>query len=474
MGKLRRPHAPILRFLGGAGTVSGSRFLLETREARVLIDCGLFQGLKDLRLRNWERFPVDPETIDAVVLTHAHLDHCGYLPALFKCGFRGRVLSTPGTYELCKVILADSAFIQERDAEYANKHGYSKHEPALPLYTREHAAGVLELFETAPYHQPRAIASGVEIEFHFAGHILGSSIVSVELDSATAGHKNTRLVFSGDLGRPDHPLLRPPDPPPDADVLVIESTYGNRTHEDDAVVDLFVESISRTIGRGGTVLIPAFAVDRTEVLLRLLEQLVRAGRIPETPIYVDSPMALAALKSYREAIQEGWEEIRPELHGKEQPFSAGQLIEVRDVEESKKLTASTDAAIVISASGMATGGRVLHHLAARLPDARNCVILAGYQAAGTRGRHLLEGARTLKLLGRYIPVRAEIANLTALSVHADRDELVAWAGSAARKPDISFVVHGEPEASEALREALETRLNFPAVVPKQQERIRFD
>ena len=275
MGKLRRPHAPILRFLGGAGTVSGSRFLLETREARVLIDCGLFQGLKDLRLRNWERFPVDPETIDAVVLTHAHLDHCGYLPALFKFGFRGRVLSTPGTYELCKVILADSAFIQERDAEYANKHGYSKHEPALPLYTREHAAGVLELFETAPYHQPRAIASGVEIEFHFAGHILGSSIVSVEIDSATAGHKNTRLGFSGDLGR-------------------------------------------------------------------------------------------------------------------------------------------------------------------------------------------------------YIPVRAEIANLTALSVHADRDELVAWAGSAARKPDISFVVHGEPEASEALREALETRLDFPAVVPKQQERIRFD
>jgi metallo-beta-lactamase family protein len=474
MGKPKRPHAPILRFLGGAGTVSGSRFLLEAAGTRVLVDCGLFQGLKDLRLRNWERFPVAPETIDAVVLTHAHLDHCGYLPALFKLGFRGRVLCTAGTHELCKVILADSAFIQERDAEYANKHGYSKHEPALPLYGREHAAGVLELFETAPYHQPRAIASGIEIEFHFAGHILGSSIVSVEFDDATSGGKNTRLVFSGDLGRPDHPLLRPPDPPPAADALVIESTYGNRTHEDEAVIERFVAAISRTIGNGGTVLIPAFAVDRTEVLLRLLEQLVRAGRIPETPIYVDSPMALAALKSYHLAIQEGWEEIRPELRGKEQPFSAGQLVEVRDVEKSKQLTQSSDPAIVISASGMATGGRVLHHLAARLPDSRNCVILTGYQAAGTRGRHLLEGARTLKLLGRYIPVRAKIENLTALSVHADRDELLAWAGSAVRKPGISFVVHGEPDASEALREALETQLDIPAVVPKQQERICLD
>jgi len=474
MGEPRRPRAPIIRFLGGAGTVSGSRFLLETSTAGVLIDCGLFQGLKDLRLRNWERFPVAPDTIDAVVLTHAHLDHCGYLPALFKSGFRGRVLCTLGTRELCRVILADSAFIQERDAEYANKHGYSKHEPALPLYTQEHAAGVLELFETVPFHQPREVASGIEIQFHFAGHILGSSIVSVELDGATGGRKSTRLVFSGDLGRPDHPLLRPPEPPPDADFLIIESTYGNREHEDERVVERFADSISRTIGNGGVVLIPAFAVDRTEVLLRLLDQLVREGRIPETPIYVDSPMALSALKTYRLAIEQGWEEIRPELHGKEQPFSAGQLVEVRDVEDSKKLTASSEAAIVISASGMATGGRVLHHLAARLPDPRNSVILAGYQAAGTRGRHLLEGARTLKMLGRYIPVRAEIANLTALSVHADRDELVAWAGSVARKPDITFVVHGEPEASEALREALETRLHFPAVVPRQMERIRFD
>jgi metallo-beta-lactamase family protein len=474
MAKPQRSRARILRFLGGAGTVSGSRFLIETGDTRVLIDCGLFQGLKDLRLRNWERFPVAPDTIDAVVLTHAHLDHCGYLPALYKGGFRGRVLCTPGTHELCKVILADSAFIQERDAEFANKHGFSKHDPALPLYGQEHAARVLELFETVPFHQAHTVADGVEIEFYFAGHILGSSIVSVELDDAVGNRKNSRLVFSGDLGRPDHPLLRSPDPPPDADVLVIESTYGNRTREDEAVIDRFVDVISRTIGNGGIVLIPAFAVDRTEVLLRLLEQLVRAGRIPEIPIYVDSPMALAALKSYRLAIQEGWDEIRPELHGKEQPFSAGQLVEVRDVEASKQLTASDDPAIVISASGMATGGRVLHHLAARLPDPRNCVILAGFQAAGTRGRRLLEGARTIKLLGRYIPVRAEVVNLTALSVHADRDELIAWAGSAPHKPEMSFVVHGEPDASESLREALETHLDYPAVVPKQQERIRFD
>jgi metallo-beta-lactamase family protein len=469
----RPPKTPILRFLGGAGTVSGSRFLIDTPHARVLVDCGMFQGLKDLRLRNWVKFPVDPETIDAVVLTHAHLDHCGYLPALYKQGFRGRVASTLGTHELCKVVLTDSAFIQERDAEFANKHGYSKHEPALPLYDQEHAAASLELFQSAPYHTPVAIAEGIEITFHLAGHILGSSVVSAALDGAADSRETTRLTFSGDLGRPDHPLLCPPEPPPDADALVIESTYGNRTHEDDAVVETLANTITRTIEGDGTVLIPAFAVDRTEVLLRRLDELVRAGRIPETPIYVDSPMALAALKSYRRAIREGWEEIRPELRGKEQPFSAGQLVEVRDVEDSKQLTANAEAAIVISASGMATGGRVLHHLAARLPDAKNSVILAGYQAAGTRGRHLLEGARTLKMLGRYVPVRAEVVDLTALSVHADREELIAWAGSAARRPDISFVVHGEPKASDALRDALETQLGYSAVVPRQLERIRF-
>jgi metallo-beta-lactamase family protein len=474
VSKLRRPNAPILRFLGAAGTVSGSRFLLDTPHARVLVDCGLFQGLKDLRLRNWERFPIDPATVDAVVLTHAHLDHCGYLPALFKHGFRGRVLCTRGTRELCQVILTDSAFIQERDAEFANKHGFSKHEPALPLYTQEHAAAVLEQFETVPFHQPRALADGIEIGFHYAGHILGSSIVSMRLDYAADGRRDTRLTFSGDLGRPDHPLLRPPEPPPEADALVIESTYGNRSHEDELVEERFVDAISRTIDGDGTLLIPAFAVDRTEILLRMLEQLTRAGRIPATPIYADSPMALTALESYRRAIAEGWDEIRPELRGKEQPFSAGQLVEVRDVEDSKKLTASTEPKIVISASGMATGGRVLHHLAARLPDARNCVMLTGYQAAGTRGRHLLEGARTLKLLGRYVPVRAEVVDLTALSVHADRDELLAWAKRAPRKPDVSYVVHGEPAASEALRDALQEQLDFTAVVPKQLERIRFD
>jgi metallo-beta-lactamase family protein len=469
----RPPRTPILRFLGGAGTVSGSRFLIDAPDARVLIDCGLFQGLKDLRLRNWEKFPVAPETIDAVVLTHAHLDHCGYLPALYKHGFRGRVSSTLGTHELCKVILTDSAFIQERDAEIANKYGYSKHEPALPLYGREHADAALELFETAAYHTPVAIAEGVEVRFHLAGHILGSSIVSVALDGAGGGGDATRLTFSGDLGRPDHPLLRAPEPPPDADALVIESTYGNRTHEDDAVESTLADAVTRTIDGDGTVLIPAFAVDRTEVVLRLLGRLVREGRIPETPIYVDSPMALTALKSYRRAILEGWEEIRPELHGTDQPFSAGQLVEVRDVEDSKQLTANAEAAIVISASGMATGGRVLHHLAARLPDPRNCVILTGYQAAGTRGRHLLEGARTLKMFGRHVPVRARVVDLTALSVHADRGELIAWAGSAARKPDITYVVHGEPQASEALCDALETQLDYSAVVPRQLERVRF-
>ncbi len=471
MGDLRRPRAPVLRFLGGAGTVSGSRYLLDTPTARVLVDCGMLQRLKDLRRRNWERFPVDPATVDAVVLTHAHLDHCGYLPALWKQGFTGRVLCTRGTRALCEIILTDSAYIQERDAMQANKYGYSKHEPALPLYGHEDAEGVLERFEVVPFHEQVPLAEGIELSFQHAGHILGSSIVSLAVHGGVGGAERARLTFSGDLGRPDHPLLRAPDPPPDCDALVIESTYGNRTHSDDDWVDRFADAVTRTIEAGGTVLIPAFAVDRTELILRRLAQLERAGRIPQAPVYVDSPMALAALEVYRRAILEGWGEIRPELHGKDEPFATAELIEVRDVEASKTLTASRDPAIVIAASGMATGGRVLHHLAARLPDARNCVMLVGYQAAGTRGRRLLEGASALKMLGRYVPVRAAVVDLTALSVHADRTELLAWAARAEPRPKVAFVVHGEPEAAGALREALEAELDFTAVVPRQLERV---
>lgn len=469
MGRVSRPQEPVFSFLGGAETVTGSRFLVDTPEARVMVDCGLFQGLKNLRLKNWEPFPVDPASIDAVVLTHAHVDHCGYLPALWQHGFRGRVLATQGTAELAKIILMDSARIQESDAAYANRMGFSKHDPALPLYDQQDASRVLESFESVPYHAPTPLAEGVTCSFHHAGHILGSSIVSLEVDGVSA----SRLTFSGDLGRPDHPLLRPPDPPPAAQTLVIESTYGDRVHEDEEVVERFVGTIVETIGRGGVVVIPAFAVDRTEVVLRLLGELVKAGRVPDVPVYVDSPMALAALEVYRRAIAEGWEEIRPELHREDAVFSSGGLVEVRDVAESRDLAASTDPAIIVSASGMATGGRVLHHLAARLPNERNSVILVGYQAAGTRGRRMLQGTRVLKMLGQYVPVRARIVDLSAFSVHADQRELLAWARRAPQQPDIAFVVHGEPEAAESLRGTLERELGWTAVVPQHMERVRL-
>jgi metallo-beta-lactamase family protein len=469
MTNLERPESTILRFLGGAGTVTGSRFLLDTPRARVLVDCGLFQGVKELRLRNWEPMPVDPASLDCVIISHAHIDHCGYLPALWQAGFRGRVLATRGTLELCKVVLMDSARIQESDAAFANRHGYSKHEPALPLYTEEHASAVLGRFEVIPFHQRFACAEGIELEFHYAGHILGSAIVELQIDDEA----QTRITFSGDLGRPEHPLLVPPDPPPESRIVVMESTYGDRCHEDDETIERFAHSIIQTVGRGGVAVIPAFAVDRTELVLRLLGELVEAGRIPEAPVYVDSPMALAALEIYRQAILEGWDEVRPELHGEEQPFTPGRLIEVRDVSESRELTAMSGPAIVISASGMATGGRVLHHLASRLPDSRNSVILVGYQAEGTRGRRLLQGCRTLKMLGRYIPVHAEVIDLTTFSVHADRDELIGWAGRAPAQPEMTFVVHGEPRSSGFLRNELEKKLNWTAVVPQYLERIRL-
>jgi metallo-beta-lactamase family protein len=469
MSASERPKSPILRFLGGAGTVTGSRFLLDTQHARVLVDCGLFQGLKDLRLRNWEPFPVDPASIDAVVLTHAHIDHSGYLPALWQHGFRGRVYASRGTRELCEVVLMDSARIQESDAAYANRMGFSKHEPALPLYGQDDARRVLDRFEDTSFKTATPIAPGIEATLHYAGHILGSAIVSLDIEGA----EESRLAFSGDLGRPDHPLLRPPDPPPEADLLIMESTYGDRSHEDEAVSERFAEAIIRTVGGGGVAVIPAFAVDRTELVLRLLGQLIAAGRVPDAPVYVDSPMALAALSIYRSAIREGWEDVRPELHGETDPFDAGQLIEIQDVEASRELTENDGAAIVISASGMATGGRVLHHLAARLPDPRNSVILVGYQAAGTRGRHLLQGCHVLKMLGRYVPVRARVVDLSAFSVHADRDELLAWAGHAPKRPDMAFVVHGEPDSAESLRSGLEEELDWTAIVPHHLERVRL-
>lgn len=470
MNVLRRPPVPLLHFLGAAETVTGSRFLIDAPQARVLVDCGLFQGLKPLRLRNWDPFPIDPASIDAVLLTHAHLDHTGYVPALTRNGFTGQIFATEGTRDLSRIVLPDSGRLQEEDADYANRKGFSRHIPALPLYTEEDGYQAVERFTVVPFNHAQEVAPGIRATFRPAGHILGSATITIEISHT----KTRRLIFSGDLGRPFHPILCSPAPVPDADIVVVESTYGDRHHEDAQSLQRFEDAIVRTANRGGMVIIPSFAVDRTEVILFHLRHLRQTRRIPQLPVYVDSPMALASLAIYRRALAEGSPELEPGLQSEPDPFDPGRLIEAHTVAQSMAINDQRYPSIIISASGMATGGRVLHHLANRLPDHRNTVILVGYQAEGTRGRALLEGTQSVKMLGRYVPVRAEIVNVSAFSVHADQSETIQWLRSAPRPPDTTFIVHGEKPAAAALHNVIEQELKWTAVVPRYLERVRLD
>jgi metallo-beta-lactamase family protein len=465
-----RPGVPLLHFLGATGTVTGSRFLVETPEARVLVECGLFQGVKALRERNWAPFPVDPVDIDAVVLTHAHLDHSGYLPALVRNGFSGPIFATEGTAALCRILLPDSGHLHEEDAAYANRKGFSKHFPALPLYTEKDALRVMRQFKPAPYGVALEVARGMSAIFTPAGHIFGSATVTIEITR----HSGRHILFSGDLGRPHHPILAPPAAPTAADVVLVESTYGDRQHEDVESLSRFEAAINETAERGGVVVIPSFAVDRTEVVLLHLRQLVRDCRIPALPVYVDSPMALATLQIYRRALAGGSEEIQPGLRGERDSFDPGQLIEAHRVEDSIAINQQPGPAIIISASGMATGGRVLHHLAQRLPEPRNTVILVGFQAEGTRGRALLDGADAVKMLGRYVPVRARVIGVPAFSAHADQSEILDWLAKSPRAPEVVYVVHGEPSASQALRTAIIGKLGWAVAVPRHLEHVRLD
>lgn len=463
--------ASILSFLGATGTVTGSRFLLDTPSARVLVDCGMFQGLKHLRDRNWAPFPVEPRSIDAVVLTHAHLDHSGYLPALVRDGFCGPILATAQTAELAAIVMVDSGHLQEEEAEYANRKGFSKHHPAQPLYTEEDALRAAERFRHVAFNALSETADGVTVMLRPAGHILGSSTATLSV----TGTVNRTLFVSGDLGRMNHPILRPPAPPPEADVMLVESTYGDRTHEpvEDAEERL-AAVISRTVARGGTVVIPSFAVDRTEVILLALRRMIAKKRIPALPVYADSPMALDVLRVYRRAMASGDPEIRPESITDGDPFDPGSLHELRTQEQSRELNDLHYPSIIISASGMATGGRVLHHLLRCLPDNRCAVVLPGFQAEGTRGRLLADGARTIKMLGRYVPVHAEVVVVDAFSVHADGNEIVDWLRRGPKAPDTAFVIHGEPQAGTVLAKRLESELGWHAVVPTPGERVRVD
>ena len=454
----------VLQPLGAARTVTGSKFLVEHAGSRVLVDCGLYQGLKELRERNWADLPVEPSSIDAVLITHAHLDHCGYLPRLAKSGFRGPVHVTYDTGRLMSVVLPDSGRLLEEEARYANRAGYSKHSPALALYTEEDAWDALDRLVAHEFGESFAIAPGIEATFRPAGHILGSSSALLALDGGP------RVLFSGDLGRPTHPLLVAPSPAGECDVLVVESTYGDREHTGDDSPDRLADLIHRTVERGGVVVIPAFAVDRTEVLLYHLHRLAKAGRLPTVPIFVDSPMALAALAIYRDAFEAGAADVRPELHDSGELFSLPHLEEVLDAEGSKAVTRRRGPAVIIAGAGMASGGRVVHHLKQFLPDPANSVALVGFQAAGTRGRSLLDGASTVRIHGEEVRVRAEICDLTGFSVHADASELVDWVGTAEGRPRV-LVVHGEPDAADALRTRISTRLGLAASVPAYRDRI---
>lgn len=445
-----------LQFLGGAGTVTGSKYLVEHAGRRLLVDCGLFQGLKQLRLRNWAPLPVGPASIDAVVLTHAHIDHSGYIPRLVDGGFRGPVYATEATIELCNVLLPDSGHLQEEEAASANRHGWSKHAPALPLYAETQARRALRAFVAQPFDREFEVLPGVRAMLRRAGHILGAATLRLQCGADS-------VLFSGDLGRDDDPLMRPPSAPEAADIVLIESTYGDRAHgpEDPAVV--LADAVSRTAARGGVVVVPAFAVGRAQTLLHLLQGLKAARRIPDLPIFLNSPMAADVTAIFRRHADEH------RLSASQcQALCAGVRI-VNGEEESRALNQLNYPSVIISASGMASGGRVVHHLKAYASDPRNTVVFAGFQAAGTRGAAMVGGAASVKIHGEWVPVRCEVVNLQGLSAHADRAQLLAWLGAMPRAPRHVYVVHGEPTAADSLRQAIEERWRWPCSVPEQAE-----
>ena len=480
-----------ITFLGAARTVTGSKYLVESNGARILVDAGLFQGLKELRLRNWEDFPVPATSIQAIVLTHAHLDHCGYLPRLVAQGFRGRVFCTQGTQDLCRIVLPDAGRLQEEDAAYANRHQFSKHKPALPLYTEADAARALTLLQPVGYERPMPVASGMEVDFINAGHLLGSACARMRVDRRT-------IVFGGDLGRYSRPVLPDPTPVDAADYLLVESTYGDRLHPEDDDGARLARIVTQAAQKGGKLIIPSFAIGRVEELLYWLKKLEEARRIPILPVYLDSPMASAALSRYTARVAELDPELQPEHEDDTAPHDAAaaptpaavrrrQARQEREMcvfcterfrviaspEESKALTASRAPAIVISSSGMAEGGRVLHHLKAALPDPRNTVLFVGYQGVGTRGRRLVDGEKSVKMHGEWVPVQAPIEHIDSMSAHADAGEIMRWLKGFTRAPQRTFIVHGEPVAQDALAARIHAELGWATHTPEHRESVQL-
>jgi metallo-beta-lactamase family protein len=453
-----------IRFLGAAGTVTGSRYLVQHGAARVLVDAGLFQGPKELRLRNRAAWPVPPASLSAVVLTHAHVDHTGALPLLVRDGFAGRVHCTPATRDLCALLLPDSGRLQEEEARFANRKGYSKHAPnAAPLYSEEDAVAALPRLTTAPYGERREVAPGIAIRFRPAGHILGSATVEMELDRGP-GAEPLRILFSGDLGRYGAPILPDPAAGTRTDVLLLESTYGGKRHDDASPRDALRDEVLRAVKERGALVVPAFAIGRTQEILFELRRLEREGAIPQLPVFVDSPMAVDATPIFLAHREDHDPEMARLLAAGDAPLRPARATFARLPEQSKAINSVAGPCVILSASGMATGGRVLHHLARRLPDPRTTVLLVGYQAAGTRGWSLQNGARTLRIHGEDVPVNARIATIGGFSAHADEAEIARWLATFPAPPARTFLVHGEPAALAAAKQRMD-RLGWPADVP---------
>jgi len=451
-----------ITFLGAAGTVTGSKYLVEADGTQILVDCGLFQGLKRLRERNWRTLPVDVSRLAAVVLTHAHLDHSSYLPLLEKRGFKGPVCCTRGTRALCGILLPDSGHLQEEDAEFANRKGFSKHHPALPLYTHADAERSLGVLKPVDFDQTVPVGGEATVRFRSVGHILGASSVEI-------GVGGDRIVFSGDVGRQTDPVMQAPRPLEQADYLIVESTYGDRRHPVTHPADRLAEIIKATIDRSGVILIPSFAVGRAQTLLHLLDRLRAAGRIPRgVPVYLNSPMAINATEIF--CAHQDEHRLTPE----QCRSMCDVATYVNSAEDSKALNHRRGPMIIISASGMATGGRILHHLKAFGGDPRNTVLFAGYQAAGTRGEALLQGAGHIKIHGEQVLIRAQIEQISGLSAHADYQELIEWLAPLGRAPSYVFITHGEPKASSALQGHLREGLGWKSEIPKDGETVVLD
>jgi metallo-beta-lactamase family protein len=438
---------------------------------RLLVDCGLYQGLKELRLRNWERLPVDPAFIDWVVLTHGHIDHSGYLPRIFKDGFHGPVYATRATADLLNILLPDSGHLHEEEAAYHNKRGTSKHKPALPLYTAEEGQKAADRVRSVGYGEPLELAPGIRVFFRRAGHILGSAIVTLEIARADSVR---RLVFSGDVGRYDAPILPDPTPLAEADYVVVESTYGDRRHDPEPIPIQLERVVTEAVRRGGAIVVPAFAVGRTQELMYHLSALEKTGRIPRLPAYVDSPMAIEATEIYCAHPEDFDGDMRAMVMDRNCPLHCGDFRLARTPGESKAINAIRGPLLIIAASGMATGGRVLHHLKLRLPDPRTTVVLVGYQAAATRGRLLQDGAKALKIFGEEVPVRARVETIHGLSAHADSEGLLRWLRTAHLPPKRLFVVHGDPGPAEALAVRVRGELGWEVTVPQHRDRFAID